>query len=194
MVVFYLGAKAVTAGNMSHLDDAHKVRLNPISLHRHYKKTPANTHAWQKCGAVLFALYLLQCGLGAFIHFIKPTRRPTQTLRRPAQNYVHGALGVLTVALGAAQARSGYAHEWAATTARAAPAWVGGAWWAWVVLVPIAYGGGLVLLKEQFRQERAGPGVEGRGLLEEDGEGEKEEGEEVAMKERASAGRGYREI
>lgn len=66
------------------------------------------------------------------------------------------------------------------------------------MLVPVAYGVGLSLLPRQFAQERAGPGVEGRGLLEDDAlEKEEDFTEELAMKERVESRRstaGYREI
>ncbi|KIY67078.1 hypothetical protein CYLTODRAFT_15119 [Cylindrobasidium torrendii FP15055 ss-10] len=107
-----------------------------------------NTHS--KLGLALFILWLIQCTLGALIHFVKPKF----SLRRPPQNYVHAVIGLSIIAIAFYQVRLGYRTTWPLVTGRGA---VGkGAdivWYIWVVLVPLAYIAGLALLPKQFRQE-----------------------------------------
>ena len=122
-------------------------------------------------------LYLAQCGLGAFIHFIKKKDR----VRRPPQNYIHAVFGLLIIALALYQVHTGYDHEWDSTTGRdPAPDGVGIFFWVWVVvrglplallrdrqhclqsplervqLLAVAYAAGLSLLPKQYRQESNG--------------------------------------
>ncbi|KAJ6622269.1 hypothetical protein B0H10DRAFT_2014077 [Mycena sp. CBHHK59/15] len=107
-----------------------------------------DTH--MKTGILLFVLYLLQCGLGAFIHYVKPKN----ARGRPPQNYAHAVLGLFVLGGGLYQIRDGYATEWPNYTTRGpVPGAVGVAWIVWVILLPVLYGAGLALLRRQYRQE-----------------------------------------
>ena len=59
-------------------------------------------------------LYIVQCLLGAFIHYVKKKDR----VRRPPQNYFHAIFGLLIIALALFQVHSGYDDEWPSTTGR----------------------------------------------------------------------------
>jgi len=122
-----LGIQAVIEAKAMHLDDDHK-----------------------RWGIALFILYFVQCGLGAFIHFIKKQNRT----RRPPQNYLHAVLGLAIIGLAFYQVHSGYDHEWPFTTGRdPLPSVVKIVFWIWVVLVPVSYAVGLAFLPKQYRQE-----------------------------------------
>ncbi|KJA19957.1 hypothetical protein HYPSUDRAFT_143067 [Hypholoma sublateritium FD-334 SS-4] len=124
-----LGIASVSQAHAVHFDDDHK-----------------------KWGIGLLVLYLVQCGLGAFIHFVKKADRK----RRPAQNYLHAVLGLAIIGLALFQVHSGYDHEWVVSTGREAlPKSVNVVFWVWVVLLPVSYAVGLSFLPKQFRQERA---------------------------------------
>ncbi|TFK25733.1 CBD9-like protein [Coprinopsis marcescibilis] len=100
-------------------------------------------------GIILLVLYFLQVSLGAIIHFVKPKRGG-----RPPQNYVHAILGITIVALSLYQVRTGYNVEWPELVGRPAPNAVNIVWYVWVVLLPVAYFGGLALLPRQWKQEK----------------------------------------
>lgn len=68
----------------------------------------------QTIGKVLLVLYILQCSLGAFIHFVKIRFR----FGRPPQNYAHAVLGLAIVGLSLYQIRLGYSVEWPTATGR----------------------------------------------------------------------------
>jgi hypothetical protein len=122
-----LGIAATHAGAV-HFDDDHK-----------------------RWGVIVFALYLLQCGLGAFIHYVKKKDR----VRRPPQNYFHAVAGLLTIALALYQVRTGYNTEWPMTTGRdPLPPAVDVLYWVWVILLPVSYAVGLVFLPKQYRLEK----------------------------------------
>ena len=70
-----LGIAAVANAQARHLDDDHK-----------------------KWGIAIFVLYIVQCSLGAIIHYIKPSSW-TARKKRPAQNYFHAILGLLVIGL-----------------------------------------------------------------------------------------------
>ncbi|KAI0630134.1 hypothetical protein C8Q77DRAFT_244220 [Trametes polyzona] len=126
-----LGISAVETAGAKHLDDDHK-----------------------KWGIAIFVLYFVQIALGAVIHYVKPTSW-TVGKRRPLQNYFHAVLGLLIIALGFYQVRSGFHTEWAAVSGR--PPISNAAnivWYVWVVLIPVLYFAGLALLPRQFRMER----------------------------------------
>ncbi|OJT06970.1 hypothetical protein TRAPUB_2171 [Trametes pubescens] len=108
----------------------------------------------KRWGFAIFALYIAQLGLGAIIHWLKPTSW-TVGKRRPAQNYFHAVLGILIIGLAFYQVRTGFRTEWPARSGR--PAISNAAnivWYIWVVLVPVLYFAGLALLPRQFRMER----------------------------------------
>ncbi|KAF9065426.1 hypothetical protein BDP27DRAFT_59013 [Rhodocollybia butyracea] len=106
----------------------------------------------KKGGAALFGLYLLQCVLGALIHWVKPRN----STRRPLQNYLHAIFGLILIALGFYQVRTGYKREWFLAVPSGEIAGADIVWYIWVVLLPVLYFGGLVLLPRQYRQERDG--------------------------------------
>lgn len=91
------------AGKTTVWDD-HKARL---SFTRPCRRTRALTRA-QKTGVVLLALYLVQCTVGALIHYLAP-KTPRA---RPPQNYFHAVLGLTIIALSMYQIRTGYREEW----------------------------------------------------------------------------------
>lgn len=123
-----LGIAAVANAGAVHLDDDHK-----------------------RWGIGIFVLYIVQCLLGAFIHYVKKKDR----IRRPPQNYFHAIFGILIIALALYQVRSGYNSEWPMTTGRGSlPPGVDVVFWVWVILLPVLYGLGLVLLPRQYRQEK----------------------------------------
>lgn len=108
----------------------------------------SNTHT--RVGVVLFIVYTLQCILGSIIHFVKPKNAKG----RPPQNYIHAVFGLTIIGLGFYQVRTGYAHEWPRATGRPAPMAINALWYVWVVTIPLAYFGGLALLRRQFAQEK----------------------------------------
>lgn len=57
---------------------------------------------------ILLLFYLLQCSLGAVIHWFKPKNAK----RRPVQNYFHAVLGIAIIGLAIYQVRTGYSDEW----------------------------------------------------------------------------------
>ncbi|KAG7098256.1 hypothetical protein E1B28_000218 [Marasmius oreades] len=124
-----LGIRSVVEAKAKHFDDTHK-----------------------KWGIALFVLYIVQCLLGAFIHFLKPAN-PWPTAR-PVQNYLHAVLGLLTIGLAFYQVRSGYKYEWPMVTGRGdLGKGVDIVWYVWVVLIPVLYAVGLAFLPKQYRQE-----------------------------------------
>ncbi|KAF9531597.1 hypothetical protein CPB83DRAFT_76559 [Crepidotus variabilis] len=123
-----LGISAVNSAHARHLNDAHK-----------------------RWGIAIFVLYLAQCGLGAFIHWVKKQNR----VKRPPQNYIHAVFGLAIIAFSGYQVNSGYSHEWPTTTGRGpAPPGVNIFFWIWIVILAVAYTAGLALLPKQYRQER----------------------------------------
>ncbi|KAF9478624.1 CBD9-like protein [Pholiota conissans] len=123
-----LGVVAVHKAEAPHFDDDHK-----------------------RWGIALFVLYIVQCGLGAFIHFVKKVDRK----RRPPQNYLHAILGLAIIGLALYQVHSGYDEEWTETTGRdPVPSYVNIIFWVWTALLAASYTIGLAFLPKQFRQER----------------------------------------
>ncbi|TEB38159.1 hypothetical protein FA13DRAFT_727346 [Coprinellus micaceus] len=111
--------------------------------------SPTTTH--KRVGLVLFALYLVQVGLGAVIHWVKP-KGPR---KRPAQNYFHAILGIVIIALSLWQVRTGYREEWPSITGREeVPNGINIVWYIWVVLLPVLYAVGMAFLPKQYAQER----------------------------------------
>jgi hypothetical protein len=58
--------------------------------------------------------FVLQCGLGAFIHWVKDPNR----VRRPPQNYLHAVFGLAIIAVSFYQVHLGYSREWEDATGR----------------------------------------------------------------------------
>lgn len=124
-----LGVVAVSQAKANHFDDNHK-----------------------RWGIALLVLYLVQCGLGAFIHFVKKADRK----RRPPQNYIHAIFGLAIIGLSLYQVHSGFDTEWPLTTGRdPVPKFVKYIFYVWAVLLPVSYAVGLSFLPKQYRQERA---------------------------------------
>ena len=65
-------------------------------------------------GKTLLGIYVLQCLLGAFIHYVKIPFR----FGRPPQNYAHAILGLATIALAVYQVYTGFHYEWPNVTGR----------------------------------------------------------------------------
>ncbi|KAJ7782508.1 hypothetical protein DFH07DRAFT_790896 [Mycena maculata] len=106
----------------------------------------------KECGIILFALYLVQCGLGAFIHYVKPKN----STRRPPQNYFHAVLGLTIIALSMYQIRTGYNEEWPNFTGLGTvPEGIHTVWLLWSILLPVLYAAGLWFLPKQYKQEDA---------------------------------------
>ncbi|KAF8993680.1 hypothetical protein BDQ17DRAFT_1286196 [Cyathus striatus] len=121
-----LGIRAIDMSGALHLDDDHK-----------------------RWGIAIFVLYGIQCGLGAFIHFVKPKQKG-----RPPQNYFHAIFGLLIVGLAFFQVRTGYHEEWVKATGRPAlPNAVNIVFFLWLALLAAVYFFGLSLLPRQYRQE-----------------------------------------
>ena len=130
LIGFALGISAVSDAGSGHLTDTHR-----------------------KWGVAIFVLYSVQCGLGAFIHWVKPQAKAPGPRARPPQNYVHAIFGLLILALAFYQVNTGYKDEWPLLGRGNAPSAVNRAFIAWAVLLPIFYFAGLALLPRQFRQE-----------------------------------------
>jgi hypothetical protein len=123
-----LGIQSVALSGSLHLDDIHK-----------------------RWGIAIFVLYLAQCGLGAFIHWVKPKVRRG----RPPQNYMHAILGLTIIGLAFFQVRTGFKTEWPNMTGLAPlPYGVDVLWYAWLVILPVLYAVGMAFLPRQFAQER----------------------------------------
>jgi len=102
-------------------------------------------------GLVLILLYLAQCSLGSFIHFVKPKNR----IGRPPQNYGHAVFGLFIIGVAFYQVRTGYSVAWpSATGGLRTPGAVDIVWIMWIVLLVLFYGAGLTLLPKQWRQEK----------------------------------------
>jgi len=101
-------------------------------------------------GLIIFIFYILQCSLGAFVHFVKNANRT----RRPPQNYLHAVFGLSIIGLSLYQVHRGYSYEWPLATGRGpVPKGVNIVWYIWIVLLPVLYAAGLTFLPRQFRQE-----------------------------------------
>ncbi|EDR00571.1 uncharacterized protein LACBIDRAFT_313222 [Laccaria bicolor S238N-H82] len=134
-----LGIQSVAEAGATHLNDSHK-----------------------KYGVAIFILYLLQCGVGAIIHWVKASDRT----RRPFQNYFHAIFGLLIIALAFYQVHSGYKVEWPKATGRGELSnGVNVFFFVWLAVVPVAYFVGLSFLPKQFRQERTSVVSRGDGDL-----------------------------
>jgi tellurite resistance protein TehA-like permease len=87
--------------------------------------------SFQKTGIIVFALYFVQCFIGALIHYVKPKN----STRRPPQNYFHAVFGLAIIALAMYQIRTGYRTEWPNYTGLGSiPNSVNILWMVWVVV------------------------------------------------------------
>ncbi|KZV79345.1 hypothetical protein EXIGLDRAFT_661129 [Exidia glandulosa HHB12029] len=139
LIQFFLAGPLVVA--------AFGVAVSAVKRHRtgHFN----DTH--KKVGLALFILYIVQCAIGAFIHFVKSPKRT----RRPPQNYGHAIVGLVIFGLALYQVHLGYTFEWPVFVATSVvPHGVSIAWTIWAVGIPLLYALGLVLLPRQWRQER----------------------------------------
>jgi len=113
-------------------------------------KTPGDDH--KNLGNAVFYLYIVQCILGAVIHFFKPKNAK----RRPIQNYFHAILGLTIIFLGMYQIHTGYAQEWPKYAGMGAlPGGVNVLWILWFILLVVVYAAGLLYLRKQYTQEAA---------------------------------------
>lgn len=130
--------------------------LGPVVIYtkRSYRIHLANPH--EVCGVILLFLYYAQVMLGRYIHKQRnklaemgPITRP-----HPPLNIFHIFLGVSIIGLAFFQVRSGM--QWWETLTRRPPItpWAHSLWQAWIVMLPVAYFGGYVLLPYQMRLER----------------------------------------
>ena len=103
-----LGISSVHQSDQKHVNDRHKV-----------------------LGIIIFGAYILQCLLGAFIHWIKDPNRT----RRPPQNYAHAIFGLLIIAVSMYQVHLGYSVEWESATGRDDPPHTVNAVWIALVIV-----------------------------------------------------------
>lgn len=126
LAAFIVVVTAVKQHGLGHFNDTHK-----------------------RVGLALFVMYIVQCAIGAFIHFVKSKR-----MRRPPQNYLHAVLGLAIIGLALYQVHLGYTTEWRLYVAGKIPIGVNVAWTVWVVVIPVLYTLGLFLLPRQLRQER----------------------------------------
>lgn len=93
-------------------------------------------------------LYIVQCVLGAVIHWIKPKR----SSGRPPQNYLHAILGLIIIALAFYQVRDGYSREWPKTTGRGnLPNGVNIVWYIWVVVSQSPYPPDIMNQRDSWR-------------------------------------------
>ncbi|KAJ3982717.1 hypothetical protein F5890DRAFT_1605036 [Lentinula detonsa] len=97
----------------------------------------------KKWGAALFALYVFQL-------------KPTNSTGRLLQNYFYTVTGLILIGLGFYQVHSGYKNGWSKVIGRDdVMEGVNVVWYAWIVILPILYFAGLILLPKQLAQEAA---------------------------------------
>ncbi|PFH52356.1 hypothetical protein AMATHDRAFT_139927 [Amanita thiersii Skay4041] len=122
--------------------------LGPVAVFQHQAEHFLDAH--QICGVLLLALYYLQITLGRYIH----RNRAMNVRPHPPSNILHVVLGLTVIALAFFQVRSGWYKYEEVTGGQVISQWWRDAWGFLIVLVPLAYLGGLVLLPKQFDQER----------------------------------------
>jgi len=107
-------------------------------------------------GIVIFALYIAQIVVGAFIHFV---RIPFLFVgHRPPQNYFHALFGLAILAMAAYQIHDGIYTEWPFMTGNIPPVKDSAkhAWLALIIVFWTLYGIGLAFLPRQYKQEAEG--------------------------------------
>ncbi|KAJ7608519.1 hypothetical protein DFH06DRAFT_192255 [Mycena polygramma] len=105
----------------------------------------------KRTGFGILVVYILQCLIGAIVHFVKAKH----ARRRPIQNYFHAILGIILIAMGMYQIRTGYSFEWPAYMGSRLPGWVNSLWIIWCILLVVAYAAGMWFLRKQYAQEAA---------------------------------------
>lgn len=127
--------------------------LGPIAVIDHEAAHLFDAH--QITGVFLLILYYIQLSLGRYIHKRRASAPPNAS-NHPPSNILHVVLGLSVITLAFVQTRSGM-EEWKKATGRSHVShWCHDLWNAWVVVIPVVYLAGTVLLRRQFYQERHG--------------------------------------
>jgi len=120
-------------------------------LHPH-SKMPPDIH--KRVGLIIFGLYIAQCVLGLFIHYV---RIPFPILgSRPPQNYIHAIIGLATIGLAVYQVYTGIYIKWPHSTKLPLSDTTKHSWMILGVLFATFYVLGLAFLPRQYRQEKEG--------------------------------------
>ncbi|KAJ7656194.1 hypothetical protein B0H17DRAFT_956176 [Mycena rosella] len=101
-----IAGPVITAGVVLGFQATEKTGSTPSTDHKASRLTASIRH-FTKIGIVFLALYFMQCFRGTFIHYVKP-----KSGGRPLQNYFHGIVGLIIIALGMYQIRTDYKEEW----------------------------------------------------------------------------------
>ncbi|KAI9459020.1 hypothetical protein F5148DRAFT_310760 [Russula earlei] len=141
LINFFIAAPLVFASWAMVVSAKHVAPPRPIDHHR-------------RVGYAIFSLYIAQVLVGAFIHFL---RVPFLSIgNRPAQNYLHVALGLAILAMAGYQIHHGLYEEWEERTGNIHPIKdsLKHAWLALIITFWALYGIGLVFLPRQYKQEQ----------------------------------------
>ncbi|EJU04265.1 CBD9-like protein [Dacryopinax primogenitus] len=103
-----------------------------------------------RAGVAVFVLAFVQWTLGFIIHYLKPKAGWSA---RPPQNYAHGVLGVVIIALAFYTIYAGFTQQWPLITGRSYPHGIIILYGVWVAIIALAYVAGMTLLPRQYRQE-----------------------------------------
>lgn len=126
--------------------------FGPVAVANHDAPHFMTVH--QICGVFLLVLYLLQVGLGRYIHRRRAAGLVPSNKHHPPSNILHVLMGISVITFAFVQVRSGL-NEWeTATTRGPLHSWCHNLWLAWCLIVPFAYLVGLSLIPRQFYQER----------------------------------------
>lgn len=107
----------------------------------------------KKAGLAILILYIIQVFLGLFSHYVNSPTIPF--VYRTPQRILHILIGLSLFGLGFWQVNYGYLTEWPTYVGSIVPASVNKAWKALVILFPILYAIGWVILPKQISQEAA---------------------------------------
>jgi TctA family transporter len=151
IAAFLLVHITVQSEGSGHYADTHKVRFSDRYNHRTFTDNAPLPLESKTVGHALFIMYFSQLIIGLIIHYIKPSR----PRHRPLQNYFHGLFGVAILITGFYEARTGYRTEWPNRVGTHVPKIVGAAWYGVVIGNSLPYLIGLVMLRAQYRDERA---------------------------------------
>lgn len=130
IIGFALGIRAVVETGAPPLSDNHMVCLRFCSHFSVYCSQVIFINR-QKWGVAIFVLYIFQCSLGAFIHWVKFDIR---VMGRPPQNYFHALLGLFIIGIALYQVRTGYRSEWLKIGRGALAVSTDDVWYTWVVV------------------------------------------------------------